>query len=246
MFLLSLIRENRSVLDLLGADYSYLNERLARNYGIPGVVGPGFRRVRLSGEARRGGLLGQGSILMLTSHNNRTSPVLRGTWILDNLLNSPPPPPPANVPPFAASAEKGRVLTAREQLDRHRADPACNSCHVRIDPLGFALENFDVIGRWRPKQRGKPIDPSATLASGETIEGVEGLKEFLLGQPKRFVHATTERLLTYALGRELDARDQPTVRSIVRQTEADGYRFVDLVLGVLNSTPFQMRQPAGS
>ena len=246
LFLLSLIRENRSVLDLLGADYTYLNERLARNYGIPGVVGPGFRRVRLSGEARRGGLLGQGSILMLTSHNNRTSPVLRGTWILDNLLNSPPPPPPANVPPFAASAEKGRVLTAREQLDRHRADPACNSCHVRIDPLGFALENFDVIGRWRPKQRGKPIDPSATLASGETIEGIEGLKEFLLGQPKRFVHATTERLLTYALGRELDARDQPTVRSIVRQTEADGYRFVDLVLGVLNSTPFQMRQPAGS
>ena len=246
LFLLSLIRENRSVLDLLGADYSYLNERLARNYGIPGVVGPGFRRVRLSGEARRGGLLGQGSILMLTSHNNRTSPVLRGTWILDNLLNSPPPPPPANVPPFAASAEKGRVLTAREQLDRHRADPACNSCHVRIDPLGFALENFDVIGRWRPKQRGKPIDPSATLASGETIEGIEGLKEFLLGQPKRFVHATTERLLTYALGRELDARDQPTVRSIVRQTEADGYRFVDLVLGVLNSTPFQMRQPTGS
>ncbi|MCY4596548.1 MAG: DUF1592 domain-containing protein [Bryobacterales bacterium] len=246
LFLLSLIRENRSVLDVLGADYSYLNERLARNYGIPGVVGPGFRRVRLPGEARRGGLLGQGSILMLTSHANRTSPVLRGTWILDNLLTSPPPPPPANVPPFAASAEKGRVLTAKEQLDRHRADPACNSCHVRIDPLGFALENFDVIGRWRPKQRGKPIDASATLASGETIEGIEGLKEFLLGQPKRFVHATTERLLTYALGRELDARDQPTVRSIVRQTEADGYRFVDLVLGVLKSTPFQMRQPAGS
>ena len=246
LFLLSLIRENRSVLDLLGADYSYLNERLARNYGIPGVVGPGFRRVRLSGEARRGGLLGQGSILMLTSHNNRTSPVLRGTWILDNLLNSPPPPPPANVPALAASAEKGRVLTAREQLDRHRADPACNSCHVRIDPLGFALENFDVIGRWRPKQRGKPIDASATLASGETIEGIEGLKGFLLGKPNRFVHATTERLLTYALGRELDAKDQPTVRNIVRQTEADGYRFVDLILGVLNSTPFQMRQPAGS
>ena len=246
LFLLSLIRENRSVLDVLGADYSYLNERLARNYGISGVVGPGFRRVRLSGEARRGGLLGQGSILMLTSHANRTSPVLRGAWILDNLLNSPPPPPPANVPPFSESAEKGRFLTAREQLARHRADPACNSCHVRIDPLGFALENFDVIGRWRPKQMGKPIDASATLASGETIEGIEGLKEFLLGQPERFVHATAERLLTYALGRELDARDQPTVRRIVRESEADGYRFVDLVLGVLNSTPFQMRQPGGS
>ena len=244
LFLGSLIRENRSILDLLGADYSYLNERLARNYGISGVIGPGFRRVPLDGEAARGGLLGQGSILMLTSHAARTSPVLRGTWILDNLLNSPPPPPPANVPALEESADDGRKLTAKEQLDRHRADPACNSCHVRIDPLGFALENFDVIGRWRTHDQGEPVDASGALASGETVEGMEGLKQLLLGQPERFVHATAERLLTYALGRELDAGDQPTVRSILRKTEADGYRFVDLVLGVLASAPFQMRQPA--
>ena len=140
---------------MLGADYSYLNERLARNYGISGVIGPGFRRVPLDGEAGRGGLLGQGSILMLTSHAARTSPVLRGTWILDNLLNSPPPPPPADVPALEESADDGRKLTAKEQLDRHRADPACNSCHVRIDPLGFALENFDVIGRWRTPRSGR-------------------------------------------------------------------------------------------
>lgn len=246
LFLQSLIRENRSALDLLGADYSYLNETLARNYGISGVTGPGFRRVSLTGVAGRGGLLGQGSILMLTSHAARTSPVLRGTWILDNLLNSPPPPPPANVPELEESADDGRKLSAKEQLDRHRADPACNSCHVRIDPLGFALENFDVIGRWRTKDQGEPVDASGTLASGQTIDGVEGLKELLLGEPERFVHATTERLLTYALGRELDPRDQPTVRRILRETEADGYRFVDLVIGVLNSTPFQTRQPASS
>ena len=244
LFLGSLVRENRSVLELLGADYSYLNQRLARNYGVPGVLGPGFRRVHLPSETGRGGLLGQGSILMLTSHAARTSPVLRGTWILDNLLNSPPPPPPASVPPLEESADGDRKLTAKEQLDRHRADAACNSCHSRIDPLGFALENFDVIGRWRTADQGEPVDATGTLASGETVDGVGGLKALLLRQPERFAHATVERLLTYALGRELGARDQPTVRGILRRTEDDGYRFADVLLGILRSTPFQMRQPA--
>ncbi len=244
LFLRSLIRENRSVLDLLGSDYTYLNEKLARHYGIDGVVGPGFRRVRMEGQSGRGGLFGQGSVLMLTSHVARTSPVLRGTWILDNLLNSPPPPPPANVPPLEESANEGEKLTVKEQLAKHRADPACASCHARIDPLGFALEHFDVIGRWRTEDQGSPVDVSGTLASGETIEGLPGLKALLLGQPERFAHATVERLLTYALGRELDARDQPTVRGILRDTEADSYRFEDLILGVIASPPFQMRQPA--
>ena len=242
LFLRSLLRENRSVLDLLGADYTYLNERLARHYGIAGVIGPGFRRVWLPRESGRGGLLGQGSVLMVTSHAARTSPVLRGTWILGNLLNSPPPPPPANIPPLQESGEGGRELTAKEQLARHMADTACASCHARIDPLGFALENFDVLGRWRTENRGEPIDASGSLASGETIEGPEGLKGLLLGRPERFAHATVERLLTYALGRELNARDQPTVRSILRETESNGYRFADLVLGAIASVPFRMRQ----
>ncbi len=246
LFIRSVIRENRSILDLLGADYTYLNERLARNYGIEGVVGPGFRRVSLEDKSRRGGLLGQGSILMLTSHSARTSPVLRGTWILDNLLNSPPPPPPANIPPLKESAEDGRKLSAKEQLARHRADAACASCHSRIDPLGFALENFDVMGRWRTEDHGEAVDATGSLPNGETIEGLNGLKNLLLSQPERFAHATVERLLTYALGRELTARDQPTVRKILADTEAKGYRFGDLLLGVIKSVPFQMRQHTDS
>ena len=246
LFIRSVIRENRSVLDLLGADYGYLNERLARNYGIKGVVGPGFRRVSLKNEPERGGLLGQGSILMLTSHSARTSPVLRGTWILDNLLNSPPPPPPANIPPLKESTDDGRKLSAKEQLDRHRADVACASCHARIDPLGFALENFDVIGRWRTEDHGDPVDATGLLSNGETIEGPAGLKNLLLSQPAQFAHATVERLLTYALGRELNSRDQPTVRKILAETEANGYRIADLVLGVIASAPFQMRQSPAS
>ncbi len=242
LFLLSVIRENRSILDLLGADYTYLNERLARNYGIAGVVGPGFRRVSLAGNPHRGGLLGQGSVLMLTSHSAKTSPVLRGTWILDRLLNSPPPPPPADVPPLDESEVDGRALTTREQVERHRADPACAACHDRIDPLGFALENFDVLGRWRTTDGDAPVEASGILPSGETFSGPEGLRRILLGRPQRFASATAERLLTFALGRELDARDQPAVRQIVRETAAEGYRFQDLVLAVVRSVPFQMRQ----
>jgi len=242
LFLRSVIRENRSVLDLLGADYAYLNERLARNYGISGVVGPGFRRVSLADNPVRGGLLGQGGILMATSHAARTSPVLRGKWILDNLLNSPPRPPPANVPALDESPSDGRELTTREQVERHQADPGCASCHSRIDPLGFALENFDVIGRWRTEDGGGAIDASGSLSNGDTLSGPEGLRDLLLNNPDRFVGATVERLMTYALGRELDARDQPAVRKILRNTEADRYRFADLIVAVIKSVPFQMRE----
>ena len=242
LFIRSVIRENRSVLDLPGADYTYLNERLAQNYGIPGVIGPGFRRVSLAGNTERGGLLGQGSILMVTSHTTRTSPVLRGKWILDNLLNSPPPPPPAQVPALDESPAEGRELTTREQVERHRADAGCASCHARIDPLGFALENLDVIGRWRTQDEGGAIDPSGSLPNGETFSGLEGLRNLLLSDPDRFAGATVERLMTYALGRELDARDQPAVREILRSTEAGRYRFVDLIGAIVRSVPFQMRQ----
>ena len=242
LFVRSVIRENRSVLDLVGADYTYLNERLARNYGIDNITGPGFRRVRLKDNQQRGGLLGHGSILMVTSHSAKTSPVLRGTWILDNLLNSPPPPPPAQVPPLDESPVDGRQLTTREQVERHRADPSCASCHAKMDPLGFALENFDVIGRWRIKDEGGVIDASGSLPNGESFSGPAGLKNLLLNNPERFVGATVERLMTYALGRELDARDQPAVRKILRSTKADGYRFVDVISAIVKSVPFQMRQ----
>ncbi|MDX1978704.1 MAG: DUF1592 domain-containing protein [Bryobacteraceae bacterium] len=241
LFIRSLIRENRSVLDLLGADFTYLNERLARHYGIEGVTGPGFRRVALKGNTGRGGLLTQGSILLLTSHTTKTSPVLRGKWILENLLNSPPPPPPANVPPLDESPSNGRKLTTREQVERHRNNPVCASCHSRIDPLGFALENFDVIGRWRVKDDGGPIDASGKLPSGETFSGPQGLRNLLLAHSSEFVRGAVERLMTYALGRELDPRDQPTVREIMRQAGPE-FRFSNLAAAIVKSVPFQMRQ----
>jgi mono/diheme cytochrome c family protein len=243
LFVGSILRENRSVLDLLAADYTYLNEKLARQYGIPGVIGPGFRRVSLVSIPERGGLLGQGSILLLTSHKTTTSPILRGKWILDSLLNSPPaPPPPTGVPPLEASVGKGEKLTVRQQIERHRKDAACASCHARMDPLGFALENFDVIGRWRTLDQGGEIEPSAKMPNGTSFSGPLGLKQYLLGRPDEFVAATIARLLMYALGRELDARDQPAIRQIMRQSEPGGYRFQDVIAAIVNSVPFQMRQ----
>ena len=242
MFIRSLIRENRSIFDLLSADYTYLNERLAALYGVPGVTGPGFRRVSLQGNDQRGGLLTQGSILLLTSHAARTSPVLRGKWILENLLNSPPPPPPPNVPPLDENPLSGRKLTTREKVERHRSNPACSGCHARIDGLGFALENFDVIGRWRARDEGGDIDPSGKLASGAAFSGPTGLKNLLLADSEQFVRGTVEKLMTYALGRELDARDQPTIRAIMRDTEANRYRFWDLIIAIVKSVPFEMRQ----
>jgi hypothetical protein len=242
LFLRSVLRGNRSVLDLLGADYTYLNERLAHHYGIPGVVGPGFRRVSLTGNPQRGGLLGQGSILLLTSHTTKTSPILRGKWILDSILNSPPPPPPPGVPPLDENAAKTKKFTMRQQVESHRSNAVCASCHARMDPYGFALENFDVIGRWRTQDDGGLIDSSAKLPSGASFNGLEGLKQYLLARPNVFAEATLTRLLTYALGRELDARDQPAIREILRETESDHYRFQDLIGAIVKSVPFQMRQ----
>nr|MDQ2901529.1 DUF1592 domain-containing protein [Acidobacteriota bacterium] len=242
LFMRSVIRENRSVLDAIGADFTYVNERLARVYGIPNVIGPGFRRVSLAGKPERGGLLGQGSILLLTSHTTKTSPILRGKWILDNLLNSPPPPPPPGVPPLDEAPANGRKLTTRQQVERHRSNATCASCHSRMDPLGFALENFDVVGKWRTRDDGGEIDASGKLPNGETFSGPQGLKNLLLSHPDEFVNATLTRLLTYALGRELDVRDQPAIRRIMRETEAGRYRFEDLVTAIVKSAPFRMRQ----
>jgi len=242
LFMRSVIRENRSVLDVIGADYTYLNERLAGIYGVPGVIGPGFRRVSLAGDPERGGVLCQGSILLLTSHTTTTSPILRGKWILDNLLNSPPPPPPPGVPPLDESPANGQKLTTRQQVERHRNNAVCASCHSRMDPLGFALENFDVTGTWRTRDEGGAIDSSGKLPGGGTFSGPQGLKQLLLSKPDPFVNATVTRLLTYALGRELDSRDQPAIRQIMRDAEAGGYRFEDLITAIVNSVPFQMRQ----
>lgn len=243
LFLTSIMRENRSVLDIIGGKYTYLNERLATHYGIPGVKGPGFRRVQFATDSPRSGVLGQGSILMATSHADKTSPVLRGKWVLDSLLNSPPLPPPAGVPPLNLAPDNdGRTLTTRELVERHRANPVCASCHSRMDPFGFALENFDVLGRWREKDGGGPIDARAELPQGQSFIGPSGLKDLLLAQPELFVAATVSRMMTYALGRPVTGRDQPEVRQIVQGTRQGGYQFFDIVFGIVNSTQFQYRE----
>jgi len=242
LFLRSIMRENRGVTDIFNANYTYLNNRLADLYGVPGITGPGFRRVQLAENSPRGGIAGMGSVLMLTSHADKTSPVLRGKWILTNLLDSPPNPPPAGVPPLNLAPDKnGRVMTTREQIERHRAAPLCATCHSRMDPLGFSLENFDVIGRWRDKDEGGPIDASAISAGGETISGPAGLKKMLAAKPEIFVTAFTTRLMTYALGRPVEAQDMPQIRAIVRQS-GPGWKFEDIVLGIIRSTPFRMKQ----
>ena len=235
----SVIREDRNVLDLLTADYTFVNERLARHYGIPGVYGERFRRVAVKDEARRG-LLGQGSILAVTSNANRTSPVRRGKWILENLIGSPPPPPPPNVPPLVDNKDRSRPLSMREQMEQHRASPQCASCHRLMDPLGLALENFDAVGAWRIRDADTLVDASTELADGTPVNGPLGLRQALLRQPETIVRTMTEKLMTYALGRGLESYDMPTVRAIVR-TAAPDYRFTSLVMGVVRSTPFQMR-----
>jgi mono/diheme cytochrome c family protein len=246
LFLRSVMRENRGVTDIVNANYTYLNNRLAALYGVPGVTGPGFRRVQLADNSPRGGITGMGSVLMLTSHANKTSPILRGKWILTNLLDSPPNPPPAGVPPLNLAPDKnGRVLTTREQIERHRAAPLCATCHSRMDPLGFSLENFDVIGRWRDKDEGGPIDASSISAGGEAISGPDGLKKMLAARPEIFVTAFTTRLMTYALGRTVEAQDMPQVRAIVRQA-GPAWKFDDIVLGVIHSAPFRMKQAGQS
>lgn len=235
LFFASMIKEDRSLLDLLRADYTFLNERLARHYGIAGVHGTQFRRVTLTDDARRG-LLGKGSVLTVTSYPNRTSPTLRGKFILENLLGSPPPPPPPNVPSLNDDKDASQ-LTMRQRMELHRASPVCASCHVRMDPLGFALENFDGLGRWRTG-----VDASGVLPDGTTIDGPVGLRNVLLAKKDQFVETATERLLTYALGRGVEAYDMPAVRAIVRDAAPNDYRWSSLITGVVHSVPFQMRR----
>ena len=242
LFADSVLRGGGSVLDLLTASHTFVNERLARHYGIPHVYGSRFRRVELDSPMRHG-LLGQGSILTLTSYATRTSPVLRGKWILENLLGAPPPPPPPDIPALDETTESGEPRSMREAMEQHRANPACASCHAQMDPLGFALENFDAVGRWRTlSESHTPIDASGVLPDGRRFEGPAGLRAALLQAPDRFVHTVTEKLLTYALGRGVEHFDAPTVRAVVRDAERDGWRFESIVLGIVNSTPFQMRR----
>jgi len=240
MFFQSIISEDRSVLDLLTADYTFVNERLARHYGIPGVYGSRFRRVTLTDDARRG-LLGKGSVLMVTSHADRTSPVVRGKWILENLLGASVPPPPANVPPLKETPEDQRPRSMREQMAEHRANPACATCHKIMDPIGFALENFDAVGAWRARDAsGHPIDASGELSDGTKVDGVITLREALLARSDVFVTTLTQKLMTYALGRGLDYHDMPAVRAIVRAA-APEYRFSSIVLGIVRSPQFLSR-----
>ena len=244
LFVESAFREDRSVLDLLRANYTFMNERLARHYGVPHVYGSHFRRVTFGADAPRGGLLGQGSFLTVTSYPNRTSPVLRGRWVLESLLGTPPPSPPADVPGLPDRGEGGRPASVRERLERHRENPACATCHAPMDPLGFALENFDAVGGWRDAESGMPVDSSAVLPDGTRFRGPAGLRAFLVGQHRQFVGAMTEKLLAYALGRRLEYYDRPTVRGIVREAAARDYRLSDIVLGIVRSPAFQMRRAA--
>jgi len=241
LFFDSIMREDRSVVDLLNADYTFVNERLARHYGIPNVYGSEFRRVKVPSEARRG-LLGQGSILTVTSYPNRTSPVERGKWILTNLLGVPPQPPPPNVPPLQESSADGKVLSLRERMEQHRANPVCAGCHRLMDPIGFALENFDGVGHWRTNEDGAKIDPSGTLFNGATLDGVTGLRQALAAQPEVFVGVMTEKMLTYAVGRGIEYYDMPAVRKVVQDARNKDFRFSSIVLGIVRSTPFQMKE----
>jgi hypothetical protein len=246
LFFDSVVREDRSVVDLLAADYTFVNERLARHYGIADIRGSAFRRVTLTDERRRG-LLGQGSILTVTSHPVRTSPVLRGKWILQNILGTPPPPPPPNVPTLQEeNPESGQApRSIRERMNQHRANPVCASCHAMIDPLGFALENFDAVGAWRDRdEMFNVLDTSGVLPDGTEIDGIASLRAALIRQPERFVTTVAERFLTYGVGRGLDSYDMPAVRRIVRDAARSDYRFSSVILGVVNSLPFQMRNAA--
>ena len=241
LFLESQLREDQSVVGLLTANYTFVNEQLARHYGIPNVSGPRFRRVTL-GDEQRAGVLGQGSILAVTSYPNRTSPVLRGKFLLQNILGTPPSPPPANVPGLPERGEGGRPATVRERLEQHRKDPVCAACHAPMDPLGFALENFDAIGGWRTSDALAPINASGALPGGGEFSGPAGLRKLLLDRRGQFVETVTEKLLSYALGRPLESYDFPVVRRIAQNTAATDYRWSSIILQIVQSTPFQMRR----
>jgi hypothetical protein len=245
----SLIRENRPITELLTADYTFVNERLAKHYGIPGVYGSRFQRVQLGPELdSRRGLLGKGSLLAVSSQPVRTSPVIRGYWVLQNLLGVPPPPPPPNVPVLQAKAvdQTGNTAppTMREQMESHRANPTCAACHTLMDPIGFALEQFDAIGRYRTVDGTSTIDAKSKMYDGTVINGPADLRNFVLGYSEQFTRTVTEKLLTYALGRGVEYYDMPTVRSIARAAASDQYRFGTLILGVVESAPFQMSSKA--
>ncbi|HMJ91928.1 MAG TPA: DUF1592 domain-containing protein [Candidatus Acidoferrum sp.] len=237
----TVLREDRSVLDLLKADYTFLNERLAKHYGIPNVYGSQFRRVALGKDSERGGLLRHGSILTVTSYATRTSPVIRGNWILANLIGTPPPPPPGNVPALKDNTVSA-TFSVRERLAEHRANAACASCHNLMDPVGFTLENFDAVGRWRNIEEGQPVDAAGGLPDGRRFTGVAGLEEGLLDRPEVFVGTLTEKLLTFGLGRGVEHFDGPAVRKIVREAKADNYKFSSIIIGITKSTPFTMRK----
>src|SRR4029077_17818456 len=243
LFLDSILRENRSVLELLTADYTFLNGRLAEHYGIPNVQGSYFRRVTFPDGSTRGGLLGQGSILTLTSYATRTSPVLRGKWVLENLLASPPPPPPPNVPALKTDGpEPGKTLSMRDAMVQHRANPPCAGCNARMDPIGFSMENFDAIGKWRDRDSGNRIDATGVLPDGVRFEGTAGLRKILIEHSNEFVSTVAEKLLMYAAGRNLQYYDAPAVREIAREAAKSNNTFSALVVGVVKSTPFQMRE----
>jgi len=249
MFFESIVQEDRNVVDLMTANYTFLNERLARHYHVPHIYGSHFRRVTLA-DPNRWGLLGKGSTLMVSSHTDRTSPVVRGKWVLDNLLGTPPPPPPPDVPPFNESNQRGgRVLTMRERMAEHRANPPCAGCHQLMDPIGLSLENFDAVGAWRDHENGGTsamIDASGTLLDGTQIAGPVELRESLVRKPEIFVSTVTEKLMIYALGRGLNPCDMPAIRKVARDAAAHDYRFSELILGIVNSQPFRLREKPAS
>jgi mono/diheme cytochrome c family protein len=242
MLVESVIRENRSVLDLLRANYTFVNERLAKHYGIPNVYGSRFRRVEFGENAQRGGLLRQGSILLVTSYPTRTSPVIRGKWILENVMGVPPPPPPPNVPALDDVKTVRRNAPVRERLAEHRKNPTCAACHRLTDPVGFALENYDAVGRWRVRDGGAPIDASGTLFDGTDFNGVAGLQKAILNHPELFVTTMSEKMLTFATGRGVEYYDAAAIRKIARDAKAQEYRFSSIVVGIVNSMPFRMRK----
>ena len=242
LFFESIMREDRSILDFLSANYTYVDERLAKHYGIPNVYGSRFRRIEFGPDSTRGGLLRQGSILTVTSYATRTSPVIRGKWILSNILGVPPPPPPANVPALKDDHRIDNALSMRERMAQHRDNPACSGCHKLMDPIGFSMENYDAIGRWRTMEDGKPLDVKGTLPDGTSFEGVTGLQRALLNRPELFATTFTEKLLTYALGRGVEYYDAPSVRAIVHDAQAKDYRFSAFISDIVKSTPFQMRK----
>ena len=240
LFIDHVLREDKSIMELLQSDYTFLNERLAKHYDIPGIYGSRFRQVDLGGNSDRGGLLRHGSVLSVTSFANRTSPVLRGVWVLDNIYGAPPPPPPPDVPALDETAVSAS-LPMRERLAAHRNNPVCASCHNTIDPVGFSMENFDAVGRWRNSERDNPLDVAGVLPGMDPFTGIAGLEKGLLQRPELFADTMTEKLMTFALGRGVEYFDAAAIRQIVRDAESMDYRFSSLIMGIVESTPFQMR-----